>query len=247
MRLAWIVAGSLVVGLGLMADPQDLRKRHRSYGVGFHLGENVREGLALEDIGANPDLVLAGFADGLKDREPALPTRRLDAILSDVQEEMQARTTKRLLEESPAFQTTAAENLSRSRAFHEAFGREEGVVTLPSGTQYKITRPGTGPVPEPGDVVALNVRLALLDGTEIGRWNNSSMRVDQVIAGGAEVLPRMKVGAKWQTAFPPQLAFGEEGRYPTVGPNETLLADVERLEIKSPSPPAPLPEGEGGQ
>ena len=102
---------------------------------------------------------------------------------------------------------------------------------LPNGIAYRVLRPGTGPRPDPTDVVIVNVRLLVDDGRELGRWEGADLHLDRATKAGARVLPLMRVGARWQVAIPPQMAHGAAGLGP-VGPNESLLADVELVGIK---------------
>jgi FKBP-type peptidyl-prolyl cis-trans isomerase FkpA len=91
---------------------------------------------------------------------------------------------------------------------------------------------GSGPSPGPDDVVVVNYKALLLDGTVVGQGESHEVRVGSVIPGAAALLQMMNVGAKWQAAIPPELAHGSAGRYPDVGANETLFGEIELLEIK---------------
>jgi FKBP-type peptidyl-prolyl cis-trans isomerase FklB len=204
--------------------------------VGFRLGGEIREGLALDGIGANLDYVIQGFADGLTDQPPAVEAEQLHTILTAVHREMQARMVTRLLEEDPEFRKLHDDNLAGSRAFHEAFGKRENVVTLDDGLQYEVIRPGTGPSPGPTDVVVVTYRMILLDKAEVARGEATEIVVDEVLDAAGRILQMMKVGARWYVAFPPELAFGATGRYPEIGPNETVLGSVELIGIKEPGP-----------
>jgi hypothetical protein len=108
----------------------------------------------------------------------------------------------------------------------------EGVITLPGGIQYEVLVPGTGESPAPTDTVVVNIRISRIDGTEIARWDGAEVEIDSMVAAGAQVLPMMKAGARWRTAIPPELAYGAEGSPPAIGPNETILAEIELLEIR---------------
>ncbi|MHC4414672.1 MAG: FKBP-type peptidyl-prolyl cis-trans isomerase N-terminal domain-containing protein [Planctomycetota bacterium] len=244
MKRLRIIVGGIVIGAGLLAsasgsaDPAQnpAQAEHDmdevSYGVGFYLGEEIREGLKRDGIEADLDYVVKGFFDGLKDMPPMLPRERLEVILSAVHEEMQARMVKRLLAEDPEFKKLHDENLARSRAYHEAHGNDEGVVTLPNGIQYKVLSPGTGRSPKPTDVIIVDYRVTLIDGTEIDQGTSAEVLVNSVVEGGIQILQMMKVGARWEVAVPPEFAHGPGGRFPDVGPNETILAEVELLGIK---------------
>jgi FKBP-type peptidyl-prolyl cis-trans isomerase FklB len=213
------------------AGPAAAMMEQISYGIGFYLGQEIRAGLAHDGVGVEPRDVIRGFGDGLRNLEPAVPREQIDAILTAIDEDLRQRVIAQRLGD-PAFRKRHDENLARSRAFHEAYGAEEGVITLPSGIQYEVLEAGTGEAPGPTDTVVVNIVLSRIDGTEIARWDAAEVRIDSMVAAGAEVLPLMKVGGRWRTAIPPHLAYGAAGDPPAVGPNETILAEVELLEIR---------------
>lgn len=238
MRLLLVVAAAVLISASLLSsatqeeDPAETQMQHISYGVGFYQGNEIRMGLAVDGIDADLEQVVEGYRDGLKGTTPIVPEAQLDIVLRQVREAMEKRKVDLLLNADPSFRKRYDENLERSRFFHEAFGAKEGVVTLSDGMQYLVVRPGRGPQPSPQDTVKVNVRMMLIDGTQIGEWNGATFRVDKLIEGGAKVLPRMKVGATWVAAVPPQLAFGSVGRPPEIGPNETIMFGVDLLEIQ---------------
>ena len=204
-----------------------------SYGVGFFLGDETRTGLARDGMGVDLDLIAMGFRDGFDGADPIVPRGQMQQVLTAVNEEMERRTMQRLLAESPEFQRMAHENDLRSRRFHELFGKQEGVVTLPSGVQYKVLRPGTGRTPRPTSAVVVKARIETTHRTVIHDGERpQTVRVDQVSKGGAELLQLMSEGARWQVAVPPKMAHGELGRYPDIGPNETLVGTVELIEVQ---------------
>jgi FKBP-type peptidyl-prolyl cis-trans isomerase len=110
-----------------------------------------------------------------------------------------------------------------------------GVVTLPSGLQYKIIKPGQGGRPLATDTVSVHYAGKLINGTEFDssykRGEPAQFRLDQVISGWTEALQRMNKGAVWELYIPASLAYGEQGMPPTIGPNETLIFKVELLDI----------------
>ena len=119
---------------------------------------------------------------------------------------------------------------------------KEGVKTLPSGLQYKILSEGSGESPKAGDIATVNYRGTLIDGTEFDssykRGQPSTFSVTGVIKGWTEALELMKPGAKWQLFIPSELAYGERGSGQMIGPNATLIFDVELVSFKPPTPPA---------
>lgn len=216
-------------------DDQDVARPQRdslSYGVGYYLGREVRDGLRMDDIDANFEQLLKGFDEGLQEHDPSIPEDELDAILYAVHKEMQARMVKRLLAESPEFKKLYDSNRLRSQAFLDDHASEEGVITLPSGVQYKEIEKGEGRMPGLDDTIVVSYRGTLVDGTVINEGRNIEVEVNSVVEGGVEVLQMMQEGDKWEVALPPEMAFGEAGDSPLIGPNESLLFEVQLHSIK---------------
>jgi FKBP-type peptidyl-prolyl cis-trans isomerase FklB len=134
-------------------------------------------------------------------------------------------------------QQVAEKNKKDGEAFLAANAGKEGVVKLPSGLQYKILTPGTGPKPSATDSVVCNYRGTLIDGTEFDssykRGQPATFGVGRVIKGWTEALQLMPVGSKWQLFVPAQLAYGDRGAGADIGPNATLIFEVELLSIEA--------------
>lgn len=229
------VAGALLVHASPLLEPaQDLEdaRSRESYGAGFVLGEETRRGLDRDGVGANFDLVTKGFQDGLGEKEPFFERAELDAILAAVHYEMEQRQITRLLDNSPEFRAVFEANRKKSDGFHKLFGQQEGVVTLPSGLQYLVLAPGSGPMPKRGDTVVINAEVKTLDGTVIHDLQDAEVKLEGVIEGGIETFVHMRPGARWQIAIPPALGHGAAGRFPDIGPNQTLVGTVELVEVK---------------
>ena len=142
-------------------------------------------------------------------------------------------------------QQLAETNKKEGDEFLAANKAKEGVVTLPSGLEYKILQEGTGPKPTAADTVTVNYRGTLLNGTEFDssykRGQPANFPVSQIIKGWTEALELMPVGSKWQLFIPPDLAYGLRGANPTIGPNSTLIFEVELLSIQPKAAPAAGP------
>ena len=130
----------------------------------------------------------------------------------------------------------ATNNLAKGEVFLKENAKKEGVVTLPSGLQYKILKEGKGPKPAATNMVTTHYVGTLIDGTEfdssIKRGQPATFPVTGVIPGWTEALQLMKVGSKWQLFIPAKLGYGENGAGDKVGPNSTLIFEVELLDIK---------------
>jgi FKBP-type peptidyl-prolyl cis-trans isomerase len=198
-------------------------KDKQSYAVGVNVGKSLhRDGLDVE-----PKFVLQGIEDAMADGKLLLTDDQIKTIMTDLQTQVRQK-----LEEKR--QATIESNKKEGAAFLAANATKEGVVTLPSGLQYKILVAGTGPKPSVDDSVVCNYRGALLDDTEFDssyKRGPATFRVGGVIKGWTEALQLMPVGSKWQLFIPPDLAYGDRGQGP-IGPNATLIFEVELMSIQ---------------
>lgn len=214
------------------SDPSAWSEEDRiGYAVGYSLGRDILATLRADGVEGETEQVIYGFSEALRERRCLMTEEELDDLLIELDQRVLARETERLYREDPVFRALADDNLARSRAFQEAFGEREGVVTLPSGVQYRVLEAGMGPSPGAEDTVILNFHGVLTNGTEFDSGRSEEVEVDEMLAGGRELLPLMKVGARWQVAIPPERALGLAGRG-SIGPNETLVFEVELLGIK---------------
>ncbi len=155
---------------------------------------------------------------------------------------MEVQTEMRKKQEEQ-MQIAGAAGKKEGEAFLAANKSKDGVVTLPSGLQYKILTQGTGPKPTPSDSVVCNYRGTLINGTEFDssykRGEPATFPVTGVIKGWTEALQLMPVGSKWQLFVPSDMAYGERSPAPQIGPNSTLIFEVELLSIQPKSAEAP--------
>jgi FKBP-type peptidyl-prolyl cis-trans isomerase FklB len=158
-----------------------------------------------------------------------LTQEEAQAVLKEVQTEVQKQQQEKMKE-------AADKNKSEGEAFLATNKSKDGVVTLPSGLQYKILTAGTGPKPTASDSVKCNYRGTLINGTEFDssykRGQPATFAVGQVIKAWTEALQLMPVGSKWQLFVPSSLAYGERGAGAEIGPNATLIFEVELLSIE---------------
>jgi FKBP-type peptidyl-prolyl cis-trans isomerase FklB len=215
--------------------PLVTEKDKQSYAIGLSVGKNLHQ----DAIDVEPKFVLQGLQDALANGKIQLTDDQIKTVMTDLQNQVrQKREEKRL--------ALVETNKKTGAAFLAANATKEGVVTLPSGLQYKILTAGTGPKPTASDSVVCNYRGTLLDGTEFDssykRGQPVTLNASAVIKGWTEALQLMPVGSKWQLYIPPDLAYGERGSGP-IGPNATLIFDVELLSIqpKAPATANPAP------
>jgi len=203
------------------------RKQKFSYALGMNIGTGYKQGLDKQGVEFDPALVAAGVKDALLGGKTRLTQEQAQAVLTEVKTEV----GKRLQEQAKA---AGAKNKVDGEAFLTANKTKEGVVTLPSGLQYKILTEGKGPKPAASDSVVCNYRGTLVNGTEFDssykRGQPATFGVSQVIKGWTEALQLMPVGSKWQLFIPSNLAYGERGPG-EIGPDSTLIFEVELMSI----------------
>jgi FKBP-type peptidyl-prolyl cis-trans isomerase FklB len=228
MKLRWVAAAAalLLAGHASAADAPKLadKKEKISYSIGMDIGSNLKR----QSIDIDPDLLAKGVRDAMSGGETLLTGEEAKETLMAFQQDLVARAQEQRRQ-------MGEKNKKEGEAYLAANGKKDGVVTLPSGLQYKVIRSGDGPSPKETDSVETHYRGTLIDGTEFDssykREQTAVFPVNGVIAGWTEALPRMKVGDKWQIFLPPELAYGERGAGP-IGPNATLIFDIELMSIK---------------
>jgi FKBP-type peptidyl-prolyl cis-trans isomerase FklB len=203
-------------------------KQKASYALGQSMARSLqRGGLTTDDV--DTAIIGRGIRDALSNAKPALTDDQQKAALTSL-----STSAKTKMEAKNKVAGDA--NIKAGDAFLAANKSKEGVVTLPSGLQYKIITAGTGPKPTAQDTVVCNYRGTLIDGKEFDASSKhggpASFPVSGVIKGWTEALQLMPVGSKWQLFIPPDLAYGARGAGPDIGPNSTLVFDVELVSIK---------------
>ena len=208
-------------------------KDKQSYSIGVNVGKSLHR----DSIDVEPKIVLQGLEDALADGKLLLTDDQMKTVMTALQTQVRQKLEEKRLAQAETDQKDGA-------AFMAANATKEGVVTLPSGLQYKIMVAGTGPKPTATDSVVCNYRGTLLDNTEFDssykRGQPVTINVGGVIKGWTEALQLMPVGSKWQLFIPPNLAYGDRGQGP-IGPNSTLIFEVELLSIQPKTPPAAAP------
>src|SRR3989304_4082516 len=192
------------------------------YSVGYQIGRDFKR----QGIDIKPEPLVRGIEDAESGKEPLLTQQELRNTLADLK--------KRVVDDGRMRRREEAEKARKEgEAFLTANGKKEGVVTLPSGLQYKVIREGTGKSPKTTEEVTVHYRGTFIDGTEFDssfqRGRPATFQPDSVIAGWKEAIPMMKEGAKWQLFIPPDLAYGERGALPTIPPNAALIFEVELI------------------
>ena len=201
-------------------------KQKYSYASGFILANQLAgqlQATGLTDIDA--DAFAAAMADVLAGRDPQLDIQAMKTAL-DKQRDQIVEQNKKKAEAATA----------RGKAFQEKNKQAEGVNVLENGLQYQVVKAGDGAQPEATDTVEVHYHGTLVDGTvfdsSVQRGTPASFPLNGVIPGFREAITRMKTGGKWKVVMPSELAYGENGAPPKIGPNETLIFEIELLGIK---------------
>ncbi len=219
--------GLVAVSLSVSAFAKDAGefktdKQKFSYTVGFQLGQNLKR----QNLDIDPKIVSQGIQSALSGAKPKLTPDQMQASVAAYQKKEQEKT-----------EALAKKNLEAGQAFLEANKKKDGVVSLPSGLQYKVVTEGKGKQPKSTDTVIAHYRGALIDGTEFDssykRNEPATFPVQGVIKGWQEALPLMKEGAKWQVYIPSDLGYGARGAGAAIGPNQVLIFDIELLSVKA--------------
>ncbi|MCU1303800.1 MAG: peptidylprolyl isomerase, FKBP-type [Candidatus Sulfotelmatobacter sp.] len=199
-----------------------------SYALGMKMGANLHR----QQVPVDPNILARGLKDSLTGSKTLLTDEEAQAAIVEVQNDLRKKQQEKM-------QVEGAANKKEGETFLAANKAKEGIVTLPSGLQYKIMKEGTGPKPTATDSVVCNYRGTLINGTEFDssykRGQPATFPVTGVIKGWTEALQLMPVGSKWQLFIPSDLAYGERGPSPDIGSNATLIFEVELLSIEDKS------------
>jgi len=205
------------------------RTQKFSYALGMNIGTGLGTNLKKQSVEVDSNLVSQGLKDAMSGAKTRLTEEEAKAVLTEVQTEVNKQREEKAKQ-------AAATNKTEGEAFLAANKGKEGVVTLPSGLEYKILTAGAGPKPTASDSVKCNYKGTLINGTEFDssykRGQPATFGVGQVIKGWTEALQLMPVGSKWQLFIPSSLAYGERGMGAEIGPNSTLIFEVELLSIE---------------
>ena len=211
-------------------------KEKASYAIGMNIGKNLKR----DSVEIDTAVFYRALKDALAGNKLLLTDEQAKAALTALQTEVRAKEETKL-------KTAAVENKKIGDAFLAANKTKEGVVTLPSGLQYKIIKAGTGPKPAADDTVLCHYRGSLVDNTEFDssykRGEPLKIPVGGVIKGWTEAIQLMPVGSKWQLFIPSDLGYGDRGAPGSpIGPNSTLIFEVELISIEPKAAPKEQPK-----
>jgi len=201
------------------------QKDKLSYSIGWDIGNSFKK----QSIDINPDILLKGINDNLSGKNPLMDEKQMGETIMNFQKEMMAKRTE-------AQKKIGEKNKKEGEEFLGKNKSNKGVVSLPSGLQYRVIKEGTGKIPKLNDTVVVHYKGTLIDGTEFdssyNRGEPAKFPVSGIIRGWTEALQLMKVDSKWELFIPSHLAYGERGAGDIIGPNTTLIFTVELLGIE---------------
>ncbi len=226
--MRWMAAMCLVFVMteacGEEANVLKTRKDMVSYGIGVNIAKSFKKDAIEFDV----DLIVKGMKDGMSGDKLLMSERDLRRVMNAFQSELRQKETMN-------HRIAAEDNRRKGEAFLAENRTKDGVVALPSGVQYRVIKAGEGRKPADGGLVECNYRGTLLDGTEFDATEGgkpATLKVSQLIEGWKEVLKLMPEGSKWQIFIPSQLAYGPRGVGSEIGPNETLVFEVDLVAVK---------------
>lgn len=210
--------------------PEAMTEKEKiSYALGMNVAASFRNQAVDTEI--DPKVVAQSLVDSLTGQKTRLTDDEARAALTTLQASLRKKAADKA-------QQAGAANKAEGEAFLAANKTKEGIVTLPSGVQYKVLTAGTGPKPTASDTVVCNYRGTLINGKEFDssykRGQPATFPVNAVIKGWTEVLQLMPVGSKWQVFIPSEMAYGDRQAGPDIGPNSTLIFEIELISIEAP-------------
>jgi FKBP-type peptidyl-prolyl cis-trans isomerase FklB len=215
----------------LKKEDLDSQKKKVSYAIGLDIGQNFKA----RAIDVDMDILIQGLRDAQGTGKPMLTSEEIQKVMTQFQQDMMKVEQEKRMAQGQG-------NKAQEEAFLKENAQKPGIKVTASGLQYKVLRAGSGPMPKESDTVKVHYRGTLLNGSEFDssyKHNEPAVfPLKGVIKGWTEALQLMKVGSKWQIFLPSSLAYGEQGAGQVIGPNATLIFEVELLAIEKPAPEA---------
>ena len=226
MPACWLIV--LVASPPVAADERSLIRTDQqmfSYTLGYQIGGQLAAQIREGGLDLDPDAFAQAIVDVLSGRPPAMTTAEMEAALEMRQQQEKVR------------QNDAAETgRPRGEAFQVEYSQRQGVVATASGLQYRVIETGEGRSPGPADTVVVHYVGRLIDGTEFDssrdRGTPATFSLGGIIPGWQEALQLMHEGDVWEVVIPAELAYGTRGAGTSVGPNETLVFEIELISVK---------------
>ncbi len=196
--------------------------------LSYAIGADVVRNLKKQDVNISVELFVQGVRDAAAGAQLQIPDKELRQVMQAFQSEVRNKMVRNS-------RLAADDNRRKGLEFLNENKTKPGVVALPSGLQYRVLKEGRGSTALESDLVEVHYKGTLLNGDTFDASTPdkpSTLKVSALIAGWREALKLMRVGSRWQLVVPGNLAYGERGHAPDIGPNETLLLEVELVNIK---------------
>lgn len=223
LRLGTAAFAVLIAG-NLAAQDTASEKGKLSYAIGYEIGTDFVEKKMDVDVAT----VIRAIQDAYAKKQPAVAADVMRQSLEKMSEKLKAEALAK-------YEALAKENKAKSDKFMLENKGKKGIVSLPSGIQYRVIEEGAGKRPLKNSEISVHYRGSLTSGLEFdssfARGVPASFKVDSVFKGWQEILPMMKVGDHWQIFLPPEQAYGMRGQGP-IGPNEALVFELKLLDVK---------------
>jgi len=221
------------------------KKEKASYSLGYETGRNMKDNA----VDLDPEIYIKAFREGFAGDKAAMTDQEMIDALGTLKSETKAKEEAKKNKSPEGNKQLAERNKKEGEAFLAENTLQQGVVTLPSGLQYKIIKEGTGKQPGMTDKVKVHYRGTLIDGTEFGssykQGEPVTFSVNGMIKGLSEGLLLMREGSKWMLYVPTALGYGARGaRRGKIGPNQALIFEVELISIQ---PQEPKNESKNGK
>ncbi len=217
-------------GDGRAVPPSDSLEDQAAYILGHDLGFNIHhqlEDLEARDTRLNQDAILSGFRAGLRGDTLEMSQSEIDSVMVAFQDQVTQRA--------------GAAGRAEGEAFLQEYAQQEGVTTTESGLRYRVIEEGDGPSPGVEDVVTIHYEGRLVNGEVFDssqrRGQPARFPVQGVVPGFSEALQLMQTGGRYEIVLPPELGYGDQAP-PTIGPGQTLIFEVQLLEIEEGEQPA---------
>lgn len=225
-----VLSLALFTGQAVAEDKKEMSEKEKlSYSIGYMQGSSMAGFFKAQSIDVDTNIIIDAFKAGLTGAKPALTEQEMREIIAGFKKSMSAKHAELMKESSDKNKTAGEVFLAENKG-------KEGVVTVPSGLQYKVLKEGTGETPKATDKVEVNYKGTLIDGREFDSsyklGKPAVFQVNKVITGWTEALQMMKVGSKWKVFIPANLAYGDRGAGQIIGPNSTLIFEIELVSIE---------------
>ena len=229
MKFKWVAVLGVLLAVSLANAEENLVLKDQRDKISYTVGVDIGNSLKKLPVEVNLAIVVRGITDAVSANTLMMTEEEIRETTMALQKELMAKHAEQM-------KVVGEKNKKEGEMFLAANKKKEGVITLPDGLQYRVLKAGTGKTPTDDDTVTVHYRGTLTDQTEFDssyrRGQPATFPVKGIILGWREALKLMKEGAKWEIFIPPDLAYGESGAGGQIGPNATLIFEVELISIQ---------------